>query len=93
MAKIAVQAHPGARRNEVMRCVDGVWHIRVAAPPVEGKANKMLVDYLSEVLNVPKSRISIDKGATGKRKFIEVEGLTEESLNTRLKVFINKFRQ
>ncbi len=88
MAKIIIQAHPGARRNEVMRCVDGVWHIKVAAPPIEGKANKMLIDYLSEVLDVPKSSISIDKGVTGKRKLVEVAGLTEDSLNTRLKLLI-----
>jgi len=84
MAKITVQGHPGAKRNEVIRYVEGVWHIRIAAPPVEGKANKMLVDYLSEILDVPKSRITIEKGATGKRKLVDVEGLTDNLAVERL---------
>jgi len=84
MAKITVQVHPGARHNEVIRCVDGVWHVRIAAPPVEGKANKMLVQYLSEILDIPKSCVSIDKGMTGKRKLVTIEGLTEEVVKKRL---------
>ncbi len=62
--RIAVQGHPGAKRNEVVRFEEGVWHIKIAAPPTEGKANKGLIEFLSEVLDISKSRISIDKGAT-----------------------------
>ena len=64
MAKITVQAHPGAKRNEVIRYDDGVWHIKVAAPPVEGKANKKLIDYLSEVLDVPKAALPLRRAPT-----------------------------
>ena len=84
MSKILVQAHPGAKKNEVMRFEDGVWHIRIAAPPVEGKANKMLVEYLGEVLNIPKSHISIEKGSTSKKKRVVVEGLAQLEVDQRL---------
>jgi uncharacterized protein (TIGR00251 family) len=84
MAKITVQAHPGAKRNEVIRWVEGVWHIKIAAPPVEGKANEKLIDYLSEILGIPRSRITIEKGATGKRKLVGVVGLTDELARERL---------
>ncbi len=84
MTKITILTHPGARHNEVMRCVEEVWHIRVAAPPVEGKANQMLIKYLSEILDIPKSRVAIDKGTTGKRKLVTIEGLTEEVVGRRL---------
>ena len=63
--RIAVQGHPGAKRNEVVRFEEGVWHIKIAAPATEGKANKELIEFLSELLDISKSRISIDKGATG----------------------------
>jgi len=65
--RIAVQGHPGAKRNEVVRFEEGVWHIKIAAPPMEGKANKELIEFLSELLDISKSRIGIDKGATGRR--------------------------
>ena len=45
--KIMVQAHPGAKRNQVLRSEEGVWHLKIAAPPAEGKANKKLIDRFS----------------------------------------------
>ena len=83
--KIAVQAHPGAKRNEVLRLQDGVWHLKIAAPPLEGKANKELIEFLSEILDVSKSRLSIDKGATSHRKLISVQGLTVGEVEKRLR--------
>ena len=62
-----------------------VWHIKIAAPPTEGKANKELIEFLSEVLDISKSRIAIDKGATGHRKLIELEGITKEAAEERLR--------
>ena len=84
-AKILVQVHPGAKRNEVLRFENGIWHLKIAAPPVEGKANKELVDFLSEVLDVSKSRISIEKGAASHKKLIAVEGITEAHILKRFK--------
>ncbi|HJX36347.1 MAG TPA: DUF167 domain-containing protein [Dehalococcoidales bacterium] len=83
--RIAVQGHPGAKRNEVVRFEEGVWHIKIAAPPMEGKANKELIEFLSELLDISKSRIGIDKGATGRRKLIELEGITQEATEERLR--------
>jgi hypothetical protein len=83
--RIAVQGHPGAKRNEVVRFETGVWHIKIAAPPTEGKANKELIEFLSEVLDISKSRISIDKGTTGHRKLIELEGMTKEAAEEKLR--------
>ena len=82
--RIAVQAHPGAKRNEIVRFDDGVWHLKIAATPKEGKANKELIEFLSEILDISKSRITIEKGATGHRKLISIEGLTQEAVEERL---------
>jgi uncharacterized protein (TIGR00251 family) len=88
--RIAVQGHPGAKRNEVVRFEEGVWHLKIAAPPTEGKANKKLIEFLSEILDINKSRISIDKGVTSHRKLISVEGLTQETVEERLRKTITK---
>ena len=83
--RIAVQIHPGAKRNEIVRFEEGIWHLKIAAPPTEGKANKELIEFLSELLDISKSRITIDKGATGHRKLISVEGMTKEAAEGRLR--------
>ena len=88
--RIAVQGHPGAKRNEVVRFEEGVWHIKIAAPATEGKANKELIEFLSKVLDISKSRINIDKGMTGHRKLIELQGVTKENAEERLKKSINR---
>lgn len=82
--KILVQVHPGAKRNEILRFENGIWHLKIAAPPVEGKANKELIDFLSEVLDVSKSRISIEKGATSHKKLVMVYGVMEQDLTAKL---------
>jgi uncharacterized protein len=84
LVRIAVQAHPDAKRNEVVRFEEGVWHIKIAAPPTEGKANKELIEFLSEVLDISKSRITIEKGTTGHRKLIAIDGITKETMEERL---------
>ncbi len=90
VTKITVQAHPGAKKNQVVRLEEGVWHIKVAAPPVEGKANKALIEFLSDVLDVPKRRISVEKGATSHRKVVAVEGMGAETVRERLRAKIGE---
>ena len=86
--RISVQAHPRAKRNEVMRFEEGVLHLKIAAPPTEGKANKKLIEFLSEVLDISKSRNTIEKGTTSHRKLILVEGLTKEQVEEMLVHFV-----
>ena len=82
--EISVRVHPNAAKNEVAGIINGVWQIRVAAPPVKGKANKELVAYLSRFLGVSKSQIGIIKGHTTRNKIIAIDGLTQEDITKRL---------
>lgn len=47
--------------------------IRITAPPIDGKANKHLIKYLSTVFKVPKSNISIKNGKTGRNKHLIIQ--------------------
>ena len=76
-AKITVQVQPGARRNEVLGFEDGVLKVKIAAPPVKGRANKELIAFLSQILKVSKGSITLEKGATSRRKLIRVSGLSQ----------------
>jgi uncharacterized protein len=71
--KLKVTVKPNARKNEVIRNADGSLLIRVAVPPVEGKANEKVIEVLSEYLNKPKRSLSIVSGFKGKNKLIEVD--------------------
>ncbi len=72
MAKISIRVIPNASKTEVAGKEGATWKIRLAAPPVDGKANEALVEFLSDVLDVPKSSIDIIKGQSSKQKIVEI---------------------
>jgi uncharacterized protein (TIGR00251 family) len=81
---ISLRVQPNAARNEVVGFADDILRVRVAAPPVKGKANRELVDFLSHVLRVNKSRVTILRGQATRNKIIAVAGLTREEITRRL---------
>lgn len=52
----------------------GVLRVKVAAPPVEGRANKALIDYLARLLKVRRGQITILKWTKSRNKLVGVEG-------------------
>ena len=74
--KIAVEVHPNASRNQVIRFDNGVLNLRIAAPPVKGQANTELLKFLSSIFNVPRSNLAIEKGASVRRKVVTIKRLT-----------------
>ncbi len=70
-----------AKKNEVVGNRDGNITIKLNAHPEKGKANKKLVEFLSELLKVRKSNITILKGATSHIKKVEIRDIDEEQLN------------
>ena len=85
-ARLTVQVQPNASVNRVVRLEEGVWHLRIAAPPVKGKANRELIKFLSDTLGVSKGSITIEKGHTSRRKVIMVEGVTDEMIGELLDI-------
>ncbi len=72
-AALAIRVTPRARKNEVVQVMaDGTIKIRLTAPPVEGKANQELIKFLSDILDVPKSKIEIIAGQTRRDKLISI---------------------
>ncbi|MDH5696292.1 MAG: DUF167 domain-containing protein [Dehalococcoidia bacterium] len=83
-AKISLRVYPSAARNEVVDFTDGVFRVKVSAPPVKGKANRELLAFLSQTLGVGKSSLTIIKGHTSRNKVIAVDGLSQEEVTRRL---------
>lgn len=83
-AKIPLRVYPNAVRDEVLGFTDGVLLVKVAAPPIKGKANDRLLAFLSRLLGVSKSRVSIIKGHTSRNKLIAIDGLSRDDIMKRL---------
>lgn len=82
--RLTVQVQPNAKRSEVLGFENGVLRVKVSAPPVEGKANKGVIELLSKTLGIKKSSIEIQKGATSKRKVVLIEDITLADISARL---------
>lgn len=86
MARITVKVHPRARRSAVTGRLGEAWKLDLAAPPVDGKANEECVRFFAGLCGVPRSRVRIVTGATGRMKVVEIEGLPQEDLYRLLNV-------
>ena len=75
---------PRASRNEIREPMGDALKIKLRAPPVEGKANRELIDFLSEVLDVPARAITILSGATGRMKRVAIAGLDAAAIRKRI---------
>ena len=75
---INIRLIPRASTNKVVGILDDAVKIRLQAPPIEGKANKALIKFLSKQLKVPASHISIISGETNRNKRILVYEITKD---------------
>jgi len=71
--RIAVRVKANARRNEVRRLEENRYLVAVSAPPVDGKANEMVLELLAEHFGIPKRCFTILRGTTAKEKLIDVD--------------------
>lgn len=71
--KLHLKVKPNSKSDEWIREADGNLKLKINAQPVEGKANKYLIDYLSKVLGLPKSSIVLVKGDTNQFKTFEID--------------------
>lgn len=82
---LAVRVTPRASHNEVVELLDdGTIKVRIAAPPTDSEANETLIDFLSEILGVPRSRLDIVAGTTGRDKLISVVDMDVETVHQRI---------
>jgi uncharacterized protein (TIGR00251 family) len=81
---IRVKVQPGASRSEILGEMDGTLKLRVAAPPVDGKANDECRRLLAALLNVSPRSVDIKTGAGARTKTILIRNITAEDARKRL---------
>lgn len=75
--KLLIRATPNAKRSEVLGWEDDaqagrILRVRIAAAPVDGKANAELRDFLAKTLGLPKSKVLLEKGGSSRFKTFEI---------------------
>lgn len=70
---ISITVLPKSSKNEIFPLEDGSYKIKITAAPVDGEANKKLIELISEYFDISKSSVEIVKGSRGKKKMIELD--------------------
>ncbi|MCX6766020.1 MAG: DUF167 domain-containing protein [Candidatus Moranbacteria bacterium] len=71
--RIYIKVIPRSSKNEVTKIVEGEYKVKLTAPPVDNKANDMLIKVLADYFNVSKSSLRIIGGKTANIKIIEIQ--------------------
>jgi uncharacterized protein (TIGR00251 family) len=85
-AQFALRAQPRASRNAFAGIIGDSIKLAITAPPVDGKANQAVIQFLSDFFRVPKSNITIVSGETGKNKVVAIRGMSAEQVLMKLDV-------
>lgn len=88
---VAIRVTTRAAKNELVEIQDdGTIKIRIKAAPVDGKANQMIIEFLSDLLDVPKSNVEIVAGLSSKNKLVSIMSLTSQQIQNRLVLYLQK---
>lgn len=81
---IAVKAIPNAPRSQIIGWLGEALKIKVHAPPVEGRANEVLCEFLADEFHLPRRAITVLRGDTSRQKLIRIDGLSLAELKARI---------
>lgn len=82
--RVRLLVQPRASRTEVVGEHGDAIKLRVAAPPVEGEANREVVRFLSKLLGIPAGSVELLSGESGRRKVVELRGVTVDFVRSKL---------
>lgn len=86
---------PKAGKSKIKGERNGALAVALAAPPVEGRANKALIEFLADLFSIPKTRISILRGETARLKLLHIKGIGMDEIVriVRLSFTNSRFRE
>lgn len=79
-ATIAIRVQPNAKRNDIVGEHNGAFKIAVTAPPEDGRANEMLLDFFAQWLGFKRNCLELHRGASNRNKVVLIRGITAEQL-------------
>lgn len=89
--KVLIRLHiqPKASKSRIVGFHDGCLKIAVAAPPVEGKANKAVVRFLAGIFGVPVRDVVVVSGAQSRKKLVAVHGIDASAIREVVEKVVN----
>ena len=84
LIRLKVRVTPNARKNAVVSWTEDEIRLKIKAPAVEGKANAALIEYLSELTDIPRAKIQLKAGEKSRTKVVEIEGLAPDEVRDRI---------
>ncbi|WP_084651620.1 DUF167 domain-containing protein [Ottowia thiooxydans] len=78
--KLSIHAVPGAKRTQAGGAHAEALRVRLAAPPVDGKANAALIEWAANAFSVPKRRVQLLHGETSRQKLLGIDFETKAEL-------------
>lgn len=84
--KLIVKIQPGAKKSEIIGWEGDALKIRIAAQPIDGKANDALVAFLAKTWKLKRSDITILHGTSGRLKYLEVPDSIQNQLPKKLAI-------
>ena len=81
---LAIKAIPNAPRSEIIGWLGDALKVKVHAPPVEGRANEVLCEFLAETLDLPRRAVTVLRGDTSRQKIVRIDGLSIAATKLRL---------
>lgn len=82
---IAIKAIPNAPRSEIVGWLGDALKVKVHAPPVEGRANEVLCEFLADHFALPRRAVTVLRGDTSRQKIIRLDGLSLDELKSRVR--------
>ncbi len=84
-ASFSVRVHPRARQDTITGELGEALKVSLTAPPAEGRANQALIEFLADLLQVPRASVTIAAGQSGRNKAVRVRGLSAAQVQERLR--------
>jgi len=83
-ATFAVKVHPRAKKNAITGELGEALKLSLTAPPVDGRANEACIEFFANLLDVPRSSVTIASGETGRNKVMRVTGISAGAVRRRI---------
>lgn len=75
---LTLHVQPGAKRSEISGLHGDALKIRLAAPPIDGKANEALLKYIASLFDVPMRQVALKQGGQSRHKVVAIAGSSVE---------------
>jgi len=85
---IKIRVQPKASKNEIKGLQGDALKVRLTAPPVEGAANQACIDFFAKLCNIPRLRVEIVSGLTGRNKTVFIRGMQKEDFCSIIKEYV-----